>query len=285
MRNAKDVGGRPSWLRVSIPGGESLSRVDRLMARRGLHTVCQEAHCPNIYECYAAGTATFLILGEVCSRRCGFCAVSKGTPAPVDSEEPAEIARAAAAMELRHVVVTSVNRDDLRDEGAGQFALTLEALARELPAATTEVLTPDFRREPEHGLETVLAARPTIFSHNLETVRRLYPGVRPGSNYDASLALLAAACARQGGSWVKSSLILGLGEREEEIRSAIGDLHDAGVRRLSLGQYLSPSHRHIPVKRYYTPGEFRELGDLARELGFEKVESAPLVRSSYHAEA
>lgn len=253
------------------------------MERGALHTVCQEAHCPNIYECYAMGTATFLILGEVCTRKCGFCAVSKGIPSPVDADEPRELAAAAREMGLSHVVITSVDRDDLPDGGAEQFAAVLRELRRALPAATHEVLVPDFRPDPIGALETVLAERPTIFAHNVETVRRLYPAARPGSVYEDSLALLSAAAKRIGGSRVKCSLILGLGERDDELREAIRDVHAAGARRLNLGQYLAPSPRHIPVKRYLSPEEFQELGEYARSVGFEKVESGPLVRSSYHA--
>jgi lipoic acid synthetase len=249
---------RPPWLKVRIPVGEALERVNQRMERGALHTVCQEAHCPNIYECFASGTATFLILGEVCTRKCGFCAISKGTPSPVD-------------------------RDDLPDGGAGQFVAVLEALHRSLPEATTEVLVPDFRPDPQGALDQVIAADPTIFAHNVETVRRLYPAARPGSVYEHSLALLTGAATRIGGNRVKCSLILGLGERDEELREAIGDIYAAGARRLNLGQYLAPSSRHIPVKRYYTPDEFRELGEYAESLGFTKVESGPLVRSSYHA--
>jgi len=253
------------------------------MNQGGLHTVCQEAHCPNIYECWQMGTATFLILGEVCTRKCGFCAVSKGNPSPVDPDEPRELAEAAASLNLKHVVITSVDRDDLEDGGAGQFAKTLEALREKIPEATTEVLVPDFRPDPELGLDLVLGANPTIFSHNVETVRRLYPAARPGSNYDHSVSLLASAAQRIGGERVKSSLILGLGEKEEEVRETIKDLFRAGARRINLGQYLAPSDRHIPVKRYWTPEEFAQLGKFASDLGFIKVESAPLVRSSYHA--
>lgn len=274
---------RPSWIKVAVPGDDSLKKVGDLMNKGGLHTVCQEAHCPNIYECWQMGTATFLILGEVCTRKCGFCAVSKGSPTPVDPDEPRELAEAAANLNLKHVVITSVDRDDLEDGGAGQFAKTLEALREKLPEATTEVLVPDFRPAPELGLDLVLGADPTIFSHNVETVRRLYPAARPGSNYDHSVSLLSSAAERIGGDRVKSSLILGLGEKDEEVRETIEDLYRAGARRINLGQYLAPSDRHIPVKRYWSPEEFSALGKFATDLGFIKVESAPLVRSSYHA--
>ncbi len=274
---------RPPWIRVNVPNDDSLERVGKLMDQGALHTVCQEAHCPNIFECWQMGTATFLILGEVCTRKCGFCAVSKGIPAPVDQGEPEELAKAAAQLQLKHVVITSVDRDDLPDGGAAQFARTIEALRRVLPETTTEVLVPDFRPDPVLGLDIVLNADPTIFSHNVETVRRLYPAARPGSDFDHSVKLLSDAASRIGGSRVKSSLILGLGETEDEVRDTIGDLYAAGARRINLGQYLAPSDRHIPVKRYWTPEEFSALGLFARELGFEKVESAPLVRSSYHA--
>lgn len=274
---------RPQWMRVKVPTGDKLQEVSRAMDRGGLHTVCQEAHCPNIYECWAMGTATFLILGEICTRKCGFCAVSKGIPSPVDRDEPAELAAAVLSLGLRHVVITSVDRDDLSDGGARQFARCLQELRTAVPATTTEVLVPDFRPDPENALETVLAAEPTIFSHNLETVRRLYPAARPGSDYDHSLSLLENAAKKIGGSRVKSSLILGLGERTGELEEAIGDLYRIGVRRLNLGQYLAPSPRHIPVKKYYSPREFEDFATIAREMGFEKVESGPLVRSSYHA--
>ncbi|MAW78372.1 MAG: lipoyl synthase [Planctomycetota bacterium] len=274
---------RPPWIRVNVPNDGSLEKVGQLMDQGALHTVCQEAHCPNIFECWQMGTATFLILGEVCTRKCGFCAVSKGIPSPVDRDEPEQLAKAAAQLKLKHVVITSVDRDDLPDGGADQFARTLEALRRVLPDTTTEVLVPDFRPDPVLGLDIVLAADPTIFSHNVETVRRLYPAVRPGSDYDHSVSLLRNATDRIGGSRVKSSLILGLGETEEEVWSTIRDLYRAGARRINLGQYLAPSERHIPVKRYWRPEEFHDLGQFAREVGFEKVESAPLVRSSYHA--
>lgn len=274
---------RPPWIRVNVPKDGSLQKVGELMKRGGLHTVCQEAHCPNIFECWQMGTATFLILGEVCTRKCGFCAVSKGLPSPVDPDEPIQLAEAAARLELKHVVITSVDRDDLPDGGARQFARSLEQLRKLSPEITTEVLVPDFRPDPQGALEIVLEADPTIFSHNVETVRRLYPAARPGSNYDHSVSLLRDAADRIGGDRVKSSLILGLGEKEDEVKETIQDLHDAGVRRLNMGQYLAPSDRHIPVKRYWTPDEFKQLGQFARESGFNRVESAPLVRSSYHA--
>ncbi len=274
---------RPDWLKVKIPTGEHLDKVNQLMERGGLHTVCQEAHCPNIYECYAMGTATFLILGEVCTRKCGFCAVAKGIPSPVDPDEPRELALAAKEMGLNHVVITSVDRDDLADGGAQQFALVIEELRKALPDATTEVLVPDFRPDPEGALEKVATANPTIFAHNVETVRRLYPAARPGSVYRDSLALLTGAAERIGGDRVKCSLILGMGERVEELQEAIRDIFAAGARRLNLGQYLAPSARHIPVKKYYSPAEFRDLGEYATSIGFLKVESGPLVRSSYHA--
>ncbi|HIA27344.1 MAG TPA: lipoyl synthase [Planctomycetes bacterium] len=274
---------RPQWLRIRVPSGDALQKVTQLMDRGGLHTVCQEAHCPNIHECWAMGTATFLILGEICTRKCGFCAVSKGIPTPVDPDEPQQLASTVSELGLQHVVITSVDRDDLSDGGARQFSRCIEALRSLVPETTTEVLVPDFRPDPDTALGIVLAADPTIFSHNLETVRRLYPAARPGSDYDLSLSLLEGAVVQIGGSRVKSSLILGLGERKEELEVAIADLYRIGVRRLNLGQYLAPSEKHIPVKKYYPPREFDALGAFARELGFEKVESGPLVRSSYHA--
>jgi lipoic acid synthetase len=244
----------------------------------GLRTVCQEARCPNAWECFARRTATFLILGDRCTRDCRFCNIASGPPRPVDPEEPRRVAEAAARLELDHVVVTAVTRDDLPDGGASHFAATIEAVRRRLPSAAIEVLVPDFGGD-RAALAAVLAARPAVLNHNLETVARLYPLVRPQALYARSLALLAAV----EGIPAKSGIMLGLGESTAEVRQALRDLHRAGCRILTLGQYLRPSPRHLPVARYVPPEEFARLGDEARAMGFSQVASAPLVRSSYRA--
>jgi len=271
---------RPSWLVQRVAPG-SFEKVSGLLGGLGLHTVCQSAHCPNIGECFGHGTATFLILGGVCTRRCRFCAVPKGEPSSPDPGEPARVAQAAAALGLRHAVVTSVTRDDLPDGGGAHFAAVIAAI-RAACEASVEVLTPDFGGR-EDSLAAVLAAAPEVFNHNLETVPRLYPSVRPGADYRRSLALLAAA-ARQP-VLVKSGLMLGLGEQESEIRAVLADLAAAGVRAVTLGQYLRPSQDHLPVSEYIHPDTFRRYEETARSLGFSHVAAGPLVRSSYHAAA
>ncbi|MDT8901650.1 lipoyl synthase [Anaeroselena agilis] len=271
---------RPPWLVQRVAPG-SFEKVSGLLGGLGLHTVCQSAHCPNIGECFGHGTATFLVLGSVCTRRCRFCAVPKGEPVPLDPGEPARVAQAAAALGLRHAVVTSVTRDDLPDGGAAHFAAVIAAI-RAACGASVEVLTPDFGGS-EASLETVLAARPEVFNHNLETVPRLYPSVRPGADYRRSLGLLAAAARRP--VLVKSGLMLGLGEQEDEVRAVLADLAAAGVRALTLGQYLRPSDSHLPVVEYIHPDAFRRYEETARSLGFDHIAAGPLVRSSYHAAA
>lgn len=271
---------RPPWLVQRVAPG-SFEKVSGLLGGLGLHTVCQSAHCPNIGECFGHGTATFLILGGVCTRRCRFCAVPKGEPASVDPGEPARVAEAAAALGLRHAVVTSVTRDDLPDGGAAHFAAVIAAI-RAACGASVEVLTPDFGGR-EDSLDTVLAVRPEVFNHNLETVPRLYPSVRPGADYRRSLGLLAAAARRP--VLVKSGLMLGLGEQESEVRAVLADLAAAGVRAVTLGQYLRPSESHLPVVEYIHPDQFRRYEEAARALGFSHVAAGPLVRSSYHAAA
>ncbi|MEZ5331598.1 MAG: lipoyl synthase [Thermoanaerobaculia bacterium] len=279
---------RPPWLRIKLQTPESYHRVRKLVDGLNLHTVCQEARCPNIYECWGEhGTATFMILGDVCTRRCGFCAVTSGRPAPgVDAEEPAHVAEAVATMGLRHAVVTSVDRDDLPDGGARHFAQVIEAIRRENPETAVEVLTPDFRGVPE-ALGVVLGARPEVFSHNMETVPRMYRQARPGSRYERSLDLLAEASARRdAGTYrgrVKTGIMIGLGETRDEVEATVADIRAAGVEILTIGQYLQPTSKHLPVDRWVTPEEFAELRDLALSLGFAHCESGPLVRSSYHA--
>ena len=279
---------RPDWLRIRLSTPEPYHRVRRLMDGLNLNTVCEEARCPNIYECWGQhGTATFMILGDTCTRRCGFCAVHTGRPAPgVDADEPARVAKAAATMGLRHVVVTSVDRDDLPDGGAGHFADTIRAIREQVPGAAVEVLTPDFRGVAD-ALDIVLEARPEVFSHNMETVPRLYRQARPGSRYRRSVDLLREAAARRdAGTYdgrVKTGLMVGLGETTPELEATIADIRAAGTEILTIGQYLQPTREHLPVDRWVHPDEFARLREFALGLGFSHCESGPLVRSSYHA--
>lgn len=278
---------RPEWLRIQLATPESFREVRRLVDRLDLNTVCQEARCPNIYECWGEhGTATFMILGDICTRRCGFCAVATGKPEPVDADEPARVAEAVEAMRLRHAVVTSVDRDDLPDGGARHWANVVRAIHERCPETGVEVLTPDFRNVPD-ALDVVLESRPEIFSHNMETVPRLYREARPGSRYGRSLELLAeSARRRDAGDYrgtIKTSLMLGLGETDDELRATIRDIRGAGVQVLALGQYLQPTKQHLPVDRFVHPDEFAVLRDFALSLGFAHCEAGPLVRSSYHA--
>ena len=255
----------------------------RLLRAYGLNTVCESARCPNIGECFARPTATFMIAGTRCTRSCGFCAVDTARPAPLDPGEPLRLARAARELGLAHVVVTAVARDDLADGGAAHFAATIRALRAEAPATRVEVLTPDFKGD-EGALRTVLAAGPDVFNHNLETVRRLTVAVRPQARYERSLAVLARAKALAPAVLSKSGLMVGLGERRDEIAAALADLRAAGCDLLTVGQYLQPTRRHLPVVEYVPPVVFDEYAKLARALGFRHVASGPLVRSSYHAE-
>jgi len=279
---------RPEWLRIQLATPAEYHQVRKLVEGLSLHTVCEEARCPNIYECWGRhGTATFMILGDVCTRRCGFCAVTSGRPpAGPDRHEPEHVAEAVAAMGLRHVVITSVDRDDLRDGGARHWAAVIEAVRARVPECSVEVLTPDFRGVPE-ALDVVLAARPAIFGHNTETVPRLYRTARPGSRYDRTLALLAeAAKRRDAGEYdgrVKTGIMVGLGETADEVRATIADIRAAGVEVLTIGQYLQPTTKHLPVDRFVHPDEFAAYKGYALELGFAHCESGPLVRSSYHA--
>jgi lipoic acid synthetase len=275
-------------LRIRLATPASYHRVRALVDRLNLHTVCQEAHCPNIYECWGEhGTATFMILGDVCTRRCGFCAVTSGRPqSGVDPLEPEHVAEAVAAMGLRHAVITSVDRDDLPDGGARHFARVIAAIHRGNPGCAVEVLTPDFRGVPD-ALDTVLGAAPEVFSHNMETVPRLYRRARPGSRYDRSLGLLAeAARRRDAGAYagrVKTGIMVGIGETPGEVHATLGDIRGAGVEILTIGQYLQPTPKHLPVDRWVHPDEFASYREAALALGFAHCESGPLVRSSYHA--
>ena len=275
---------KPGWLKVRSPGGNNYRRLKNLMRGERLHTVCEEAGCPNIGECWEAGTATFLILGDVCTRACKYCAIAHGMPSGLDLDEPRRVAESVATLELNHVVITSVNRDELADGGAAIFAETIERIRALRPTCTVEVLTPDFKGD-EAALETVVRARPHIFNHNLETVERLHPWVRPGGRYWRSISLLGAIKRMDERMLTKSGIILGMGEEDAEIRQAMLDLRKASVDILTLGQYLRPSAQHIPVARWVTPDEFaawKRIGE--GEMGFHHVESGPLVRSSYHAE-
>jgi len=278
---------RPEWLRIKLATPESFRQVRGLVEKLHLNTVCEEARCPNIYECWGEhGTATFMILGDICTRRCGFCAVATGKPGPVDPEEPRNVAEAVAKMGLRHAVLTSVDRDDLEDGGARHWAAVVEAVHGRNPETAVEVLTPDFRGVAD-ALDVVLAARPEIFSHNVETVPRMYRKARPGSSYERTLALLADASGRRDrGEYagrVKTGLMVGIGEQRDELFATLSDVRSAGVEVLTLGQYLQPTREHLPVDRYVPPEEFAEYKRFALELGFAHCESGPLVRSSYHA--
>jgi lipoic acid synthetase len=274
---------RPDWLKVRLPSGENYLRLKALMNRLKLNTVCEEARCPNVAECWGQGTATFMILGDICTRACGFCAVTTGRPTGLDLGEPERVAQAVAAMGLRHAVVTSVNRDELADGGASLFARTIKAIRRRSGSTTIEVLIPDFKGM-RASLATVLAAEPDILNHNVETVPRLYKRVRPGANYRQSLELLRRAKEISPTVISKTGIMVGLGEKKPEILEVMGELVGlAGVDILTIGQYLQPTAAHLPVERFYHPDEFRELGRLGTQLGFRHVESGPLVRSSYHA--
>lgn len=276
-------GRKPPWLKVRFPGGSDYVRLKKLMRRGGLNTVCEEARCPNIGECWGAGTATFMILGDTCTRACGFCAVKTGRPGALDNREPMRVANAVREMGIAHAVVTSVNRDDQPDGGAGIFAETIRWIRRLSPETSVEVLIPDFLGDDD-ALAAVCAARPEILNHNTESVPRLYPRVRPKARYDRSLGLLRRAKELDPGTITKSGVMVGLGETRDEILAVFADLARCGVEVLTVGQYLRPSAKHLPIERYYAPEEFDGLREAALALGFRHVEAGPLVRSSYHAE-
>ncbi|MCZ6571917.1 MAG: lipoyl synthase [Planctomycetota bacterium] len=272
---------RPPWLKVRLQDWHSFKRTEDIVELHGLNTVCFSAHCPNIAECWGRGTATLMLLGNTCTRRCGFCAVLSGKPAEFDPHEPQRVAQAVKDMGLKYAVLTSVARDDLPDGGASIFAESIRAIRRTCPGVGVEVLIPDLQGNDEH-LDVVFDAQPDVLNHNVETVRRLQRLVRPSAAYARSLYVLRRAAEK--GLVAKSGLMLGLGETDDEVRETIRDLRDHGVRMLTVGQYLRPDDNHLPVARYATPEQFEALGAYARSLGFEHVESAPLVRSSYHAE-
>jgi lipoic acid synthetase len=274
---------KPAWLKVPSPGGENYLRLKQLMRSGSLHTVCEEAGCPNIGECWEAGTATFMILGDVCTRACKYCAVAHGMPTELDEDEPRRVAETIATMGLEHVVITSVNRDELPDGGAAIYAATVREVRARVPGCSIELLIPDFKGD-EEALRAVVEARPDILGHNLETVDRLHPEVRPGGRYWRSISLLGAAKRLDPTILTKTGIILGMGEREDELHQAMQDLRSASVDILTLGQYLRPSSAHIPVARWVTPAEFSEWKRVGEaKHGFRHVESGPLVRSSYHA--
>ena len=274
---------KPPWIRARFPGGTRYTEVVQLLRDETLNTVCQEARCPNIGECFNRSTATFMILGDTCTRACGFCAVTSGRPAPIDWTEPRRLAEAVEQLNLSYVVITSVNRDDVSDGGAQVFASCIELIRRRRPETAVEVLVPDFVGN-WHALETVLAARPTVLNHNVETVERLYPRVRFQARYTRSLELLRRASEWSPRLPTKTGFMLGLGEERSEVSELLLDLRRANVDLLTVGQYLRPSPKHLPVARYAPPEEFDDIREEALALGFRHVESAPMVRSSYHAD-
>jgi lipoic acid synthetase len=275
-------GRKPPWLKVRAPGGPTYMRLKGRLREWNLHTVCEEAHCPNIGECWEEATATFMILGDVCTRNCGYCAVTHGRPVWEDREEPERVGRAIRELGLEHAVITSVNRDDLADGGALHFAATIRAVRRHAPRCRVEVLIPDFQGNAE-SLQTVIDAGPDVLNHNTETVPRLYKVARHGGRYERTLDLFRRARRSAPTLVTKSGIILGLGEERQELVATMGDLRDADVNVLTLGQYLRPSAQHLPIARYYRPEEFSELAKIGRAMGFAHVEAGPLVRSSYHA--
>lgn len=273
---------RPEWIRVRAPSGESYERLLNLMRSKALHTVCEEAGCPNMGECWGSGTATFLMLGDVCTRTCGFCDIKHGRPGPLDWLEPERVAQAVKAMNLKHAVITSVNRDERKDGGAPIFAMVIKRIRAIHPGCSIEVLIPDFKGSVE-ALQIVMEARPEILNHNVETVPRLFKLVQPQDRYEWSEATLSNAKKLDPEVLTKSGIMVGLGETMEEVKATMRDLRSWGVNILTIGQYLQPSRKHLPIMRYYTLDEFNELKEYGLEIGFQWVESGPLVRSSYHA--
>ena len=275
---------KPRWIRAKAPSGPAVTRIKRLLREHQLSSVCEEAACPNLGECFTHGTATFMIMGDICTRRCPFCDVAHGRPEPLAPEEPRQLAEAVKRMGLRYVVITSVDRDDLRDGGATHYADCIRALRHEAPEVKIETLVPDFRGRVKRALHQLGAAPPDVFNHNLETVPRLYRQARPGADYQGSLDLLKAFAERHPELPTKSGLMLGLGETRAEIEQVMRDLRNHGCRMLTLGQYLQPTRDHLPVARFVHPDEFDELRQLGEAMGFDNVASGPMVRSSYHAD-
>ncbi len=275
---------KPSWIRAKAPQGEGVSRIRNLLQKSELNTVCEEASCPNLGECFSHGTATFMILGDICTRRCPFCDVAHGKPLPPDEDEPKKLASAITSMELRYVVITSVDRDDLRDGGANHYGRCISQIRETTPETKIEILVPDFRGREERALDILTNHPPDIFNHNLETVPRLYRESRPGASYEGSLTLLQNFSRLNPLVPTKSGIMLGLGETIQEVEKVMEDLRNHGVDRLTLGQYLQPSRHHLPVDRFVTPEEFNELRVVGEKMGFSNVASGPMVRSSYHAD-
>jgi lipoic acid synthetase len=277
---------KPDWIRVKLPSGNAVETLKKRLRARELVTVCEEASCPNIHECFHKGTATFMILGEVCTRRCSFCDVAHGRPLPPDADEPAQLARTVKDMGLRYIVITSVDRDDLRDGGAAHFAACIAQVREAVPGVRVEILVPDFRgrNKIDRALEILTATPPDVFNHNIETVSPLYPDVRPGADYDWSLELLRRFKQMNPDIPTKSGIMLGLGETREQVEKALRDLRAHDVDMITIGQYLQPTPHHHPVLRYWEPAEFEELAEFGYALGFSHMASGPLVRSSYHAD-
>ncbi|MAK66407.1 MULTISPECIES: lipoyl synthase [unclassified Methylophaga] len=275
---------KPEWIRAKSQGAPEVQRIKQMLRDHDLHTVCEEASCPNLGECFAHGTATFLIMGNICTRRCPFCDVAHGRPDALDENEPNHLAKTIAAMQLKHVVVTSVDRDDLRDGGAAHFSRCISEIRQQSPQTRIEVLVPDFRGRMDVALEILADNPPDIFNHNLESIPRLYKAVRPGSDYQWSLDLIKRFQQMHPEVPTKSGLMLGLGETIDEVKQVMQDLRDHGCRMLTLGQYLQPSRHHLAVERFVTPAEFDELAVAGKAMGFDHVASGPMVRSSYHAD-
>lgn len=275
---------KPAWIRARSPAGPEVQRLKTVLREHRLHTVCEEASCPNLGECFGHGTATFMIMGDICTRRCPFCDVAHGRPEPLDEQEPQNLAQTIKSMGLRYVVITSVDRDDLRDGGAGHFVACIQAVREASPETAVEVLVPDFRGRMDRALEVLHRAPPDVFNHNLETVPRLYRQARPGSDYQWSLDLLKRFKQEHGAVPSKSGLMLGLGETLDEVEAVMHDMRHHDVEMLTLGQYLQPSRHHLPVARFVHPDEFDQLRELGESLGFSQVASGPMVRSSYHAD-
>jgi len=273
---------RPDWIRVRAPGGDTYQQLQELIRSKALHTVCEEAMCPNMGECWGSGTATFLIMGDICTRSCGFCDIKRGKPLPLDFQEPERVAQAVKAMQLKHAVITSVDRDDQKDGGATIFAMVIQRIRELQPGCSIEVLIPDFKGSLE-SLKIVMDARPEILNHNVETVPRLFKQVQPQDHYEWAAATLTNAKKLDPDVLTKSGIMVGLGESIDEVKEVMQDQRHWGVDILTIGQYLQPSKKHLPISRYYTPQEFNELKEYGLAIGFKWVESAPLVRSSYHA--
>ncbi len=275
---------KPTWIRAKAHSNPEVVRLKKLLRENNLHTVCEEAACPNLGECFTHGTATFLIMGNICTRRCPFCDIAHGRPDPLDENEPNHLAKTIATMQLKHVVITSVDRDDLRDGGSAHFTQCIAEVRKQSPQTTIEVLVPDFRGRMDIALEELAKSPPDIFNHNLESIPRLYKAVRPGSDYQWSLDLIKNFQKMHPDVPTKSGLMLGLGETVEEVQQVMQDLRNHGCRMLTLGQYLQPSRHHLAVERFVTPAEFDQLALIGKQMGFEHVASGPMVRSSYHAD-